>query len=363
MQITKEQKRMVGVLILAAFVTILNQTVVNPAIPSVMRDMHVGAATTQWLVSGFTLVNSILVPVTAYFSDRFPVRGLYIFSVASFILGSALCGWAVNFPMLLTGRITQAIGAGILMPLTMTVMMLVFPIEKRGTAMGFFGLVISFAPAIGPTVSGIVIDAASWRWLFRGIFVLALIILAASGFVTNKTAGGRKNQRLDIPSVILSTLGFGGVLYVLSSVTGTPLSWIELAVALVGIISLVSFFLRQLRLETPLLQIRVLKIRSFTISTIIGMLVQASLMSGVVLIPIYVQQMRGMPATVSGLLLLPGALLSAVINPIAGRFSIETARGVLPSAVQSHSHSPVFSSVSSTKTPRFCLSVPYSRFG
>ena len=320
MKLTKQQKLMVAVMVLASFVVVLNQTIVNPAIPSVMRTMSVSAATAQWLITAFTLVNAIMIPIAAYLSDRFSTRGLYVFSMGAFVVGSLLAAWSPTFSTLLAGRVVQAIGAGIIMPLVMTVMMLTFPVEQRGTAMGFFGIVIAFAPAIGPTVGGMVIDASDFHIMFWVVTILAIILLLGAGWVTTKTAGQREDPKLDVLSVVLSTVGFGGLLYGFSMLSSGAVKWWDIVITVVGLASIVWFVIRQLHLETPLLQVRVLKVRNFNISVIIGMLVQAALMGAVVLLPIYIQSMRGLSATTSGLIILPGAILTGLMGPFTGRY-------------------------------------------
>ena len=161
MKLTRKQWMMLVVLVLGAFVTVLNQTLVTPALPSIMTEMNVDQSTAQWLTTGFTLVNAIMIPITAFLQDRFSTRKLFVFSMSLFAVGTLLAAVGLNFPVLLGGRLVQAAGAGILMPVTMTVLMLVFPVDRRGSAMGIFGLVIAFAPAIGPTVAGFVIDQAA----------------------------------------------------------------------------------------------------------------------------------------------------------------------------------------------------------
>lgn len=166
MGLSRKQIMMLAVLMFGTFVTVLNQTVVTPALPSVMAEMSVDAATAQWLTTGFTLVNAIMIPITAYLTDRYSTRNLFVVAMGIFTAGSLLAGWGPSFPVLLAGRLLQAAGAGILMPMVMTVLMLTFPVDKRGSAMGLFGVVIAFAPAIGPTVAGLIIDNASWHDMF-----------------------------------------------------------------------------------------------------------------------------------------------------------------------------------------------------
>ena len=310
---------MLAVLIFGTFVTVLNQTVVSPALPSVMSEMSVDAATAQWLTTGFTLVNAIMIPITAFLQDRFSVRNLFLAAMGAFTLGSLLAGWGPFFIVLLLGRLVQAAGAGILMPLVGTVLMLTFPVDKRGQAMGIFGIVIAFAPAIGPTVAGLVIDHFSWHVMFYAITVLALLVIVAGVLALEKGTGTNKDARLDIASVILSSLGFGLLLYGLSSVGSYGVSVAAIATSLVGVVALVFFFHRQLHMEQPMLQVRVLANRKFLIATIIGMLVQAALLVAGILIPIYLQSYMHFSATTSGMVLLPGAILMGLMGPVAGK--------------------------------------------
>lgn len=317
--LTSKQKVTLVVLILGAFVTVLNQTVVTPALPPIMAEMSIDAATAQWLTTGFTLVNAIMIPITAFLIDRFTTRSLFIVSMAIFALGSLLCGIAPNFPLLLTGRLAQAAGAGILMPMVMTVLMLMFPVERRGTAMGMFGVVIAFGPAIGPTVAGLVIDHYSWRDLFLAIALFAAVVIVITPFVLQKQQPNSEGVTLDKPSLILSTLGFGTMLYGFSVIGSSGISVEAVVASIIGVIILVFFFRRQLSMEKPMLNVRVLQNHKFLMGTIIGMLVQASLLSAGILMPIYLQSLMGYSATISGLVLMPGAILMGIMGPIAGR--------------------------------------------
>ena len=320
MKLTRKQWLMLTVLVLGAFVTVLNQTLVTPALPSIMVEMSIDQSTAQWLTTGFTLVNAVMIPITAYLQDRFSTRKLFLTSMGLFAVGTLLCGLGHNFPMLLGGRLVQAAGAGILMPVTMTVLMLVFPVDRRGSAMGIFGLVIAFAPAIGPTVAGFVIDQADWHILFYAVFGLSLVIIAASIFlVDNKAPANRGDSVLDPLSLVLSTLGFGLMLYGFSALGSQGLNVITAGATVIGIAGVVWFFVRQTRLPYPMLRVDVLKNRRFLVGTIIGMLVQAALLAAGILMPIYIQSLHGLSATVSGLVLMPGAILMGIMNPIAGK--------------------------------------------
>ena len=318
--ITHRQTVMIVLLLIGTFITVLNQTVVAPALPSIMNDMSVNAATGQWLTTGFTLVNAIMIPVTAFLIDRFPIRNLFLFSMTIFALGSLCAAWGPNFPVLLGGRIVQAVGAGVLMPMVMTVLMLTFPIEKRGFAMGLFGIVMACGPAVGPTAAGIVIDVANWHIMFYVVTVAAAIVAIITPFTMDRVAPKNPTAQLDIPSVILSTIGFGSLLYSFS-IVGNNGFGLEFALSfVVGAVVVVLFFRRQLKMKQPMLRVRVLENRTFLIGTIIGMVVQAALLSVGILLPIYLQSLLGYSATESGLVILPGALLMGIMGPIAGRW-------------------------------------------
>lgn len=317
--LTRKQIVMLAVLVFGTFVTVLNQTVVSPALPSIMSEMSVDAATAQWLTTGFTLVNAIMVPITAFLTDRFTTRRLFLTSMILFTCGTALAAWGPSFPVLLGGRLVQAAGAGILMPLVMTVLMWTFPVDRRGTAMGVFGIVIAFAPAAGPTVAGIIIDQANWHVMFWIIAALCLVVIFFAGAVLERGGETNKDVTLDVPSVILSTIGFGGLLYGLSAIGSYGVTADSAAGVVIGAAALVFFFRRQLRMEQPMLQVRVLANRKFLIATIIVMLVQGALLAGGILLPILLQSYMGFSATTSGLVLLPGAIVMGAMGPVAGR--------------------------------------------
>lgn len=323
MGLTSKQRATLVVVVAGAFMTILNQTLVTPALPSIMAEMSVDAATAQWLTSGFTLMNAIMIPITAYLQDRFTVRQLFIFSMGVFAAGTLMAAWGPSFGVLLGGRLVQAMGAGILMPMSMTLLLVMFPIEHRGSAMGIFGLVAACAPAIGPTVSGILVDVANWHVMFYVVAALVAVVMVCAAFlVENVDDSAGNDASLDVPSVVLSTLGFGGMLYGFSSIGSSgslAATMVTIAAMVVGAACVVAFFVRQTKLERPMLQVKILFNQSFRVATIICMLVQAALLVAPVLVPIYVQNLLGQSAVMSGLVIMPGAIAMAIMNPIAGR--------------------------------------------
>lgn len=320
MGLTRKQRATLIVVVTGAFITILNQTLVTPALPSIMAEMSIDAATAQWLTSGFTMMNAIMIPITAYLQDRFTVRQLFLFSMGVFATGTLMAAIAPTFVVLLAGRIVQAMGAGILMPMSMTLLLVMFPLERRGSALGIFGLVSACAPAIGPTVSGILVDVASWHVMFYVVAALVAVVMVFAVFlVENREDIESNDASFDALSVVLSTLGFGGMLCGFSAIGSNGSLQFVVAAIVVGAACIALFFARQMRLEVPMLKVSILFNRRFLIATIICMLVQASLLVAPVLVPIYVQDLLGQSAVVSGLVIMPGAIAMAIMNPIAGR--------------------------------------------
>ncbi|QTC42646.1 multidrug efflux MFS transporter [Bacillus sp. V3] len=307
------------VLISGAFAAILNQTLLATALPHIMEDLHLEASTAQWLTSIFMLVNGVMIPITAFLIERFTTRSLFLTALGLFAAGTLICAVAPNFGILMVGRVIQASGAGIIMPLMQTILFLIFPVEKRGSAMGMFGLVISFAPAIGPTLSGWLVDQFPWRSLFYVILPIVIIDLIVAYFIlVNVTK--QTFPKVDILSIILSSFGFGGLLYGFSTAGTEGWSSVHVIVSMIiGSITLTLFILRQFKLKQPILEFRVFKIKLFTITTILGMLVFIAMIGGATILPILMQNMLGYSAFESGLMLLPGALIMGFMNPITGR--------------------------------------------
>ena len=209
---TYNRSLMIFVLLIGAFCTILNQTILSTAFPALMDAFNISTATVQWLTTGFLMVNGIMIPVSAYLTSRFNTKSLFIIAMSTFEVGTILAWIAPSFAVLLAGRLIQAVGVGINMPLMQNIMLTVYPPEKRGAAMGVNGLVIGLAPAIGPALSGWVIDSYSWRWLFGMIAPITALVIIVSFFAVKNVIPNKK-PHLDWLSVVISTLGFGNMLY------------------------------------------------------------------------------------------------------------------------------------------------------
>ncbi|GGG10163.1 multidrug transporter [Paenibacillus albidus] len=308
----------IAALLIGAFVALLNQTLMNVALPKMMEDLNILANTAQWLTTGFMLVNGVLVPISAFLVEKFTTRQLFITSMALFSIGTLICGVGPGFEVIMVGRVIQAVGAGILMPLMNIVFLQIFPIEERGKAMGLMAVAMIFAPAVGPTLSGWVVQNYSWRVLF--FIVLPLAILSTLlGMKTMQNVGNLTSPKLDKPGVILSTIGFGGLLYGFSD-AGTD-GWGSTTVVVclvVGLLALALFVWRELTSDKPLLEFRIFRYNMYSLTTVINIIVTMAMYSGMILLPIYLQTIRGFTPMESGLMLLPGAILMGIMSPITG---------------------------------------------
>jgi EmrB/QacA subfamily drug resistance transporter len=265
------------------------------------------------------LINGIMIPTTAFLIQKYSVRRLFLTAMGLFAAGTIIAGIAHSFPVLLIARMVQASGSAIMMPLLMNVMLVSFPVEKRGAAMGVFGLVLMGAPAIGPTLSGWIVEHYDWRMLFHFVTPIAIAVLLI-GFFLLKDKKEKVDIRLDLFSLLLSSVGFGGLLYGFSS-AGSK-GWDSPQVygtIIIGIISLVSFILRQIKQERPMLNFGIYKYPMFALSSVISMVITMAMFSGMLLLPIYVQTIRGISPLDAGLMMLPGAVLMALMSPITGK--------------------------------------------
>ncbi|HDJ6464610.1 TPA: DHA2 family efflux MFS transporter permease subunit [Staphylococcus aureus] len=311
--------KILAALLFGMFIAILNQTLLNVALPKINTEFNISASTGQWLMTGFMLVNGILIPITAYLFNKYSYRKLFLVALVLFTIGSLICAISMNFPIMMVGRVLQAIGAGVLMPLGSIVIITIYPPEKRGAAMGTMGIAMILAPAIGPTLSGYIVQNYHWNVMFYGMFIIGIIAILV-GFIWFKLYQYTTNPKADIPGIIFSTIGFGALLYGFSEAgnKGWGSVGIETMFA-IGIIFIILFVIRELRMKAPMLNLEVLKFPTFTLTTVINMVVMMSLYGGMILLPIYLQNLRGFSALDSGLLLLPGSLIMGLLGPFAGK--------------------------------------------
>jgi len=312
---------LVLIMILGVFVAILNETLLNVALSKIMDDIGIAPSTAQWLSTGYLLVIGVLIPVTAYLIQRFTTRTLFLTAMGLFSVGTFVAAISPGFAVLLTGRMLQAAGTGLLFPLLTNVVFAMVPIEKRGSAMGTIGIVITFAPAIGPTLSGIIVEQFSWRVLFYGVLPIALIVMIFAYFRL-KNVTETTNPKIDPISLLLSTIGFGGIVYGFSSSGEGHGGWSSNEVILsivIGLVSLVLFTWRQLKIAQPLLDLRTFKYNIFRLSTLIMMIVMMAMFSAMMLLPIFLQNALNYSPLEAGLVMLPGGIVMGIMSPITGR--------------------------------------------
>ncbi|MFE2937936.1 DHA2 family efflux MFS transporter permease subunit [Streptomyces sp. NPDC059255] len=331
---------LIGVLVVAAFVMFLNETVFSVALPALTRDLSLTTATAQWVISGYLVAMAIVLPVTGYLLDRFSVRRIFIGSLTVFIVGALIGALAPGFGLLLTARIVQAGGTATMVPLLMTSVMRYVPAHRRGAAMGATSVVVAVAPAVGPALGGAVIDTLGWRWIFWITLPLALAVLAV-GIVVVRAPSPLRVVSLDLPSLALSVIGFGGILYGLSALgerrTALPFGvWGPVAA---GAGALLLFVVRQRslqRTDRALLDLRPLALRRFSVPLVLAVLMFLTLIvAGSVLLPLHLQTVLGRTGFAAGMTLLPGGVMLGVLGrPVGALYDRVGARFVVvPGAI------------------------------
>ncbi|ANJ28787.1 MFS transporter [Agromyces aureus] len=317
--------RVIWLLLAAAFVVILNETIMGVAIPHLVTDLGITISEAQWLTTAFMLTMAVVIPITGYLLQRFSTRAVFIAAMGLFSTGTLISALAPGFEMLLGGRVVQATGTAIMMPLLMTTLMTLVAPSDRGRFMGRVSTVISVAPAIGPTISGLILSFLSWRFMFWLVLPIAVTMLII-GTRRVENVNTPKRLPLDVFSVVLSAIGFGGLVYGLSLIggeaagTATPAQmWISLGAGAFGIL---AFVVRQLllqRRDRALLDLRPFKSANFAISIALMTVMMAALFGTIILLPIYLQNVLHLEPIMTGLLLLPGGLVMGLLGPTVGR--------------------------------------------
>ncbi|WP_300558021.1 DHA2 family efflux MFS transporter permease subunit [Companilactobacillus sp.] len=306
---------LMGVLI-GGFVGMLSETSLNIALPSIMKAFSIETGTAQWLVTGYMLVIAIVLPLSSLLTKHFSTRGLVRFGLLIFIVGSIISAMAVDFGMLLAGRMIQGIGTGIILPLMFSIAMRIFPPNKLGAALGVAALVIMFAPAIGPTLAGILLGALSWRWIFWSFIIFLLIALAFMEKNLTNVFEVTK-PKVDWLAICLSTISFGLIVFGISFLSkNLPIAIVALVI---GLIFLVIYIRQQLHAETPTLDFKVLKTPRFVTGSILVMIDFGITLSAMYLLPMYLQNGLGVAVALTGVVMLPGGVINAVTSFVAGR--------------------------------------------
>lgn len=314
----KKRTIMMTVLLFGAFVALLAETFLNNALPSIMKSFGVSQSTAQWLTTAYLLVVGLMIPISAWIFESFSLKQNYLTMIGIFFVGSVICIFAPNFYVLLAGRIIEAIAAGGLMPFIQNVILMMFPPEKRGLAMGITGFVVGFGPAVGPTISGLILKYAEWQMLFVILSITSGIVGVLALFsIQNITAAHLSST--DVVSFLESILGFGLILYALSEIGNTGKITLTLVlVFVIGLVIIGLFCYRQLHMAEPLLDIRVFKNLKFDLCTLLSTISNVAMVGIELVLPLYLQTTRGESALTSGLVMMPGALIMIVCNPLSG---------------------------------------------
>lgn len=307
-------------LVIGAFFAILNETLLNIALTTLMKEFSITVTEAQWMATGFMLMMGIVIPASAVLLQWFTTRQLFLATMTIFTLGTTICAIAPTFSILIAGRFLQAIGTGLLVPIIFNTFLLIYPPHRRGAVMGVIGFVIMFAPAIGPTLSGIIVQYLGWRFLFITVIPFSLFsIVFAYKYLVNVSEVTK--PKIDFISLFLSTLGFGGVVFGFSSAGEKEASFLDPVVfssIIIGVISLAIFCWRQLRLKDPMIDIRVFRYPMFSFGVVAFFIIIMIMFASEIILPIYMQGPLGLAASTAGLILLPGSLLNGLLSPLMG---------------------------------------------
>lgn len=290
------------------FMGIVSETALNVAFPILMKEFNVVGATIQWLTTGYLLIVAILVPISPMLVKRFPTKRLFQTAACIFTIGTIFCGLATSFPLLLVGRLIQATGTGISLPLMFNIILALVPMNKRGVVMGMAGLVTSFAPALGPTYGGIIVTTFGWQWIFILLLPIAIVAITLGSFNIT-TINELKKIPFDFISIGLSALAFSGIIYGFS--TAGEIGWqapVVIGSLATGFVSLVIFSWRQLTIEKPLVDLKVFKFPMFVVGLSNVFLVMMIILSCSFLLPIYTESVFGVNATTAGMMMLPASV-------------------------------------------------------
>jgi len=305
---------------ISCIATSMLATALTTALPPIMKDFDISVNTAQWLTSGFALFIAVITPFTAYLITRFKTKILYCTALGFFITGLTICALSKSFWLMMIGRIIQGCGNGLIGSIAQVIIITIYPKERIGTMMGWYGLSIGVAPIIAPTIAGILVDTVGWRMIFV-ISIAIMVISLICALIVFEDVLPTMNKEFDVISLILSALAFGGITLSIGNLgTYDFMTWQVGFALLVGTVSFIIFVWRQLHIDVPFLDVRVLKYWDYSVSLLSTVLIQLTFLGTSVIIPVYVQQIKGESATISGLVTLPGSLLWAIISPFAGKF-------------------------------------------
>jgi len=321
--IAARNRLVINILLVSAFVVMLNETIMGVAIPPIMEALGVPASAAQWLTTAFLLTMAVVIPVTGFLLQRLNTRPIFITALSLFSIGTAVAIVSPNLEILIAARVIQASGTAIMMPLLMTTVMTLVPPEARGRTMGNISIVMSVAPAIGPTISGLILNYLGWQWLFILVLPIALGALLL-GMRKMVDVSEPRYAPLDALSVVISAFAFGGIVYGLSNlgVPAAPGTLSPLVPLGVGLVAMVVFIARQLMLQKTdkaLLDLRTFKSTNFTFAVLMMAIMMMAMFGTIIVLPIYMQDVLKLTTLQTGLLLLPGGLLMGLLGPQVGK--------------------------------------------
>lgn len=306
-------------MLLGAFVGMFSETSLNIALPTLVQALQVNTGTIQWLVTGYMLVIGIVLPLSSLINRWFTTRQVIIFALSDFIIGAAISTLGSSFAVVLVGRMIQGIGTGLILPLMFAVVMQIFPPQKIGAVMGMCALVIMFAPAVGSTLTGLILGKLSWNWIFW-LFIPFLAIALLFAITSLENVGNITRPHVDGLSIVESAIGCSGL--VIGASLSSRFGWLSVPVITAlatGVVVLTFYTHRQLHLAEPILNLRIFKHRAFAIGTGSVMLDFGIILSSMYLLPMYVQNGLLLPVTMAGMIMLPGGVTNAITSAVAGR--------------------------------------------
>ena len=305
--------------LIAGFIGLFSETALNMALRDLITGFGIHETTAQWLTTGYLLTLGVLVPISGLILQWFTTRQLFITSLVFSIIGTFIAAVAPTFSVLMIARVVQAVGTALLLPLMFNTILVIIPPHKRGRSMGLIGLVIMFAPAVGPTVSGLILKTLTWHWIFWISLPLLIVALVFGAFFMQNVTKPTK-PKIDIFSIVLSTIGFGGIVYGFSS-AGEGGGWgssnVIFAIA-IGVVALVAFSIRQVKMDKPMLNLNAFKYPMFVIGLLLILVCMMVMLSAMMILPLYLQTSLALSTFAAGLMLLPGGIINGILSPVMG---------------------------------------------
>ena len=308
------------ILITGAFFSSLSQSLLTSALPSIINEFNITPSIAQWLTSAYILTLGVICTITPYLINKYPTKKLFQASMLIFLIGSIISYLSPNFILLLISRLIQGLGTGIVFPLMQVTTLYLYEKSNHGKALSFIGLVVGFAPSLGPTLSGIIVDLSGWRTIFQILIIVTTIVILLAQKYLPENVGEKYTTKMDFSSAIIIALSITLLMIAVTNITDTQTNIQTIITLIMGLLLFILFIRRQLKLKTPLLNLRLFKDRKFLIVNIIIYISFITWMSGYIIVPILLQSTLKYTATISGLVMLPANIIYATLNPLGGKF-------------------------------------------